>query len=60
VEDARAQQGRFPTPRGADEGEEPSFDQTADRLGDDVLPAEEELGVGHLESCESLVRADIG
>jgi hypothetical protein len=30
-----------------------------DRLGDDLLPTEEELGVGRLESCESLVWAHI-
>ena len=60
MEDARAQQGGLATPRGADECKEPSPDEVADRLGDDLFPAEEELRVVRLEPCEPFVRTHVG
>jgi hypothetical protein len=60
VEESRAQQGGLPAPRGADEGEEPAPGQVTDSLGHDLLPAEEELRVRGLESCQPLVRAHVG
>ena len=59
MEETSTQQRRLPTARRTDECEEPPPDEVSDRLGDHVLPAEEELSIFGLESRKSLIGADV-